>query len=402
MVTMRPCPHCGTENSAQKRICFQCGQEIRPPAPPRMPARPKIPAPPAPPPAETPIPPMNRRLLGQRAQFYRQMQAQLHAGIPPGHCLSLIEGASAASWRPMLRELARETQGGGMLSTALARYPLVFPEWEISVVRAGEIGGTLPDAMADIAESLETEVELRLQTHARTFHLRITAFVMALVACIVFRARAVLPLLLRTGKEINSIAEFFYYFYPAFRIFAFIVLGYLLLLILWRALSRTRRGGVVTQAIIRRVPFIGPILAGLLRLRFVSVLGTLWGAGVSPMEAIQTAARASDDPRLMDRIAVRLAEFSQGAPLSAVLAATGYFSPEVMYLVNTGETSGSIPRMLRKISEYTHANLDNQLKSLPMRAQLLLYAIMAPIIGYLVVTTWQWYFEKLLDMANPQ
>jgi type II secretory pathway component PulF len=219
------------------------------------------------------------------------MHAQLHAGIPPGQCLVLIENTSMASWRPMLREMAHETQGGGMLSNAMARYPLIFPEWEISVVRAGEIGGTLPEAMADIAESLETEVELRLQVHARTFHLRITAFVLALVACIVFRARDVLPVLLRTGQTISSAKDFFHYFYPAFQTFAFIVLGYLLLLILWRLVSRTRNGRSITQAIVRRTPLIGPIMAGILRLRFISVLGTLWHAGVAPIEAIQTAAR---------------------------------------------------------------------------------------------------------------
>jgi len=399
MVAMRPCPHCGTPNSEKKRICHQCGREIRPPAPVKK-AVPQIaPVAPAPAAQAAPTPRAPRPSLNQRAQFYRQMHSQLYAGIPPGMCLSNIKQAIAPALRPMAQDLALATQEGVMLSAAMARYPHVFPDWETSMVRAGEIAGALPEAMADIADMLEAEIELRLQTRAKTLHLKITAFIMALVICIVMRARQVLPLLMNSSREYTPAEVIVKFFGPAFYVFTFILVAYLILVFTWRALSHTPHGVRYIRPILHRLPLIGPIMAGALRLRFLSVLGSLWGAGVAPLEALETAARASDDPGLMKRIAGQFEQVGQGMPLAGALAATGYFPPEVMYLLNTGEASGSVPDMLRKVSEYIRADLDSRLKSLPMRAQLILYIVMAPIVGYLVITTWKWYFEKLFDTA---
>jgi len=399
MLTMRPCPHCGTPNSAKKHICHQCGWEFQPPAPAKKVVERIAPVAAAPRAREAPIPRAPRPRLHQRAQFYRQMQSQLYAGIPPSMCLSNIKQGITPALRAMTQELAQATQEGVLLSAAMARYPHVFPEWELSLVRGGEIAGTLPDAMAGIAEMLEAEMELRMQVNAKTWHLRATAVIMALVICIVAQARQVLPKLMASSRE-YSIDEVISMFLPAVYLFLVVLAAFLILMNILRIIGNTPRGARIFRPVLYRLPLLGPILAGALRLRFLRVLGSLWGAGVAPREALETAARASDDPALMHRVAGQFEGLNQGISLAGILATTRYFPSEVMQMVSTGEASGSIPEMLRMVAEYIRGDLDSKLKSLPMRAQLLLYAVMVPIVGYLVVTTWMWIYEQMFKAAG--
>jgi type II secretory pathway component PulF len=115
---------------------------------------------------------------------------------------------------------------------------------------------------------------------------------------------------------------------------------------------------------------------------------------------LQTAARASDDYRLMERLSAQTDSFLKGMPLSTVLTNTRCFPPEAMYLITTGEASGNVPEMLRKIGEYMRDDLHTRMKTLPMKAQVVLYLIVAPIVAYVVGTTFQWYFDTMFKAAG--
>ncbi|MHB9109207.1 MAG: type II secretion system F family protein [Armatimonadota bacterium] len=395
------CPHCGTPNSERKRICHHCQQEMHMPALVQRAAVPQIRrVAAAPAPAARPTPRAPRFNMRYRAQFYRQLQAQLNAGIPTSICLINIKEGIAPVLRRMTQNLAEATNQGVMLSAAMARYPQVFTDWEISLVHAGEVAGTLPEAMGDIAEMLEAELNLRMMTGAKTLGLKFTAFVLALVICIVVRAKQVLPMLMQSEQQYSAAEVLVKFFLPALNVFVLIMAGFFVLLLCWRTLIAMPGVSRFLRPIIYRLPLIGPVMVGTVRFRFLSVLGTLWNAGVAPMEALETAARASDDPGLMRRIAGQLDAFGKGMPLGSLLAATRYFPSDVLYLVSTGETSGSVPEMLRTVSGYIRQDLENRLKSLPWKAQLLMYSVMVPIVGYLVVTTWKWVYDKMFEAVG--
>ncbi|MHB0938011.1 MAG: type II secretion system F family protein [Armatimonadota bacterium] len=395
------CPHCGTPNSERKRICHHCQQEMHMPALVHRAAVPQIRrVAAAPAPAARPTPRAPRFNMRYRAQFYRQLQAQLNAGIPTSICLINIKEGIAPVLRRMTQNLAEATNQGVMLSAAMARYPQVFTDWEISLVHAGEVAGTLPGAMGDIAEMLEAELNLRMMTGAKTLGLKFTAFVLALVICIVVRAKQVLPMLMQSEQQYSAAEVLAKYFLPPLNVFGLIVFGFLVLYLCWRVLSSMPPVARFLRPIMYKMPLIGPVMAGAVRFRFLSVLGTLWNAGVAPMEALETAARVSDDPRLMARVAGQLEPLSKGMPLGAVLAATRYFPQDVMYMVTTGESSGSVPEMLRHVSGYLRQDLEDKLKKLPLRAQLLMYAVVVPIVAYFVITTWKWVYEKMFELVG--
>lgn len=425
---MQSCPHCGTKNSAKKRICHHCQQEMAPQAqsgvtqrqlrprqvavPPVVPQRPLAPpqqsvapqqaaapqqtitrqqasvtVPPAP--AQSPRGPslLFTVSLRQRAQFYRQMHSLMRSGIPLGLGLTYQEASLPAFMRPMLRELAEHVQQGGKLSEAMLRYPAVFPEWETSMVKAGETGGSLPESFRDIAESIEMEWDLRSRVNVSTFHLKATLVVFVLVALVVAAVQS------GTGG-LSGVLVSLQHAALQFILFIAAVIG---LIQFWKGWVRTRTGARFASALVARTPMIGPILKHTTCLRFARVLGALWNAGVPPIEALETAARASGSPHIIHQVNQEMAKLSQGGTLSEVLSPTGIFPPQAMYLVQSGETSGTIGQSLHQVAEYLQMELEAQVKTLPARLQLVVYAVLVPLVLLFMISFYTRHFAQLLN-----
>ncbi|HEY3380102.1 MAG TPA: type II secretion system F family protein [Armatimonadota bacterium] len=399
---MMPCPYCGTPNSTSKRVCYHCQADIAPAtaktaaratgAPARdakkqaaqaaRAARDKKPRPGG-------IDFLIGVSLRQRAQFYRQLFSLLNSGIPIGLGLNYSASNCAIQLRQRINKMAAFVQKGGLLSDAMAQYPGVFPSWEVSVVYAAEKGGTLPQAMRDIADALEMEWDLRMRTRTATFHLKVTAFVFVLVLLIVMNVQSG-----TFDVVLTSVGGAFIKF--------FLILALLFVLWLgWRYFAKTRSGSRFVAAALPRVPIIGGVLANLIRIRFVRVLATLWHAGVPPLESLAVAARTTDNAHFVHQIEKVSGAFSQGVMLSSVLAETRFLPQESLYLLQTGETSGNVAESLEKIAEYYSIELDAQVKTLPIKLQMLLYAIIVPFVLWLLIKFYGgMYGGAMTDMMN--
>jgi len=182
----------------------------------------------------------------------------------------------------------------------------------------------------------------------------------------------------------------------AFLRFLEIVTAIILLRFAWRFYTRSRRGARVGQAIVTRMPLIGPILHLQMLYRFVQVLGALWKAGVAPMESLESAARASNNRLMIHRVGDQMKRLGAGATLSEIIAATQVFPQEIIYMIRSGETSGAVAETLERVAQYLRMELDAQLKSLPVRAQLVMYVLIGVPIIIFIFWFWTGYFNSML------
>src|SRR5262245_7535430 len=95
------------------------------------------------------------------AQFTRELSVMLQAGQDVDHALRfLVETTDNARARQILQAIRDDVRGGKSLAAALTEHPLVFSRLYISLVRAGEAGGHLAEALSHIADLLERELRL--------------------------------------------------------------------------------------------------------------------------------------------------------------------------------------------------------------------------------------------------
>jgi len=324
--------------------------------------------------------------LRQRVQFYQQFYGLLKSGIPVSVALGYLEKNMVAQTRPMIRNMATIAQRGGAISEGMLQYPTIFPQWEVSLVIAAENSGTLPEAMRDIAEALELEAEMRSEVNAKLFPLQVTAVFFIMV---VFLIASIGRVKSGNAMEVLSAAG------GGISIALALIVAALVIWQIWRVYTRTQSGALVNQWLVTHLPLIGPITNNMMRMRFARVLGALWHAGVAPMEAFLLASRACGNRSLEYRISKIADELGRGGSFSEAFMKTRLFPTETNYMIQTGETSGSITEALKNIANYIELDLQQQVKTLPMKAQTMMYLILGPAIGYFVVKFYMDYFGAM-------
>ena len=306
--------------------------------------------------------------LRQRALCYRQLHSLLRAGIPLAIALQHTAEASAFPLRKMVQRLSEHVMQGGRLSEQLAAFPQTFPEWEVSVMRAAELSGSLPEATAEIASTLEMEYEFRTRITAVTLPARATALVAMLVGLILGSLGGA------AGEDVFARLG------HAVLVFACLMLGLFGAKYLWRVFAQSRKGAAFLSALLPALPLIGPIQSGMARIRFVRTLASLWKAGVPPLETLETAAATSGNPHFMRQMAGAPRQMSDGAAFSNVLSKTDFLPEETLYMLRTGETSGTVAESLETVAEYFTIELEAKIHTLPGKLLLIYYLIIVPIV----------------------
>ncbi|MHB9023355.1 MAG: type II secretion system F family protein [Armatimonadota bacterium] len=412
------CPHCGKPNDPGELDCAYCRhslaaapagvvrRQLRPTSlsaePPLVLAQQALRAEPDPAPKvpAAPVGPVSMlsATLSQRMQIYQKLHQMLTAGIPTGMSLNYLEGSVAAPLRPMTRELVGCVQGGGLLSKAMARYPRLFPGWEVAMIAAAEKAGSLHATMGELAHFLELELDLRSQLRVRLLMAKATFFVLILTVLIAVTAPGYFSDLRDAPMGAALAAALAGYLgFVLVRYAAILGIGAIIRL-LWGQWARTSRGAQIAQSLSFRIPLFGPMVRNTIRLRFTRALRALWNAGVPPIDALESAVLATGDGRLIRRVADRLQLLGKGTTLSHVLEPLRLFTPEMLYLIQTGETSGNMVDSMQRINDYVERELQDQLRLLPYAAYFLLIFVMGPIILWLVVQVWGRFYSKLIDL----
>jgi type II secretory pathway component PulF len=336
--------------------------------------------------------------LDQRMTIYQKLHQMLTAGIPTGMSLNYLEHTIAPSLRPMARELIGCVQGGGLLSKAMARYPRVFPAWEVAMIAASEKAGSLSATMGELADFLYLEKDLRSQLRSRLLMAQATFFVLIFVVIIAITSPIYFAGLKETPQG-AALARMLaaYLGYVLVRYLLVLVAGAVPVL-LWKQWAKTSRGAQITQLLFFYIPLIGPMVRNTIRLRFTRALRALWNAGVPPIDALESAGFATGDGRLIRRIGDRLQLLGKGTSLSHVLGPLRLFTKEMMYLIQTGETTGSMVDSMDRINTYVEDEMHTQMRLLPYAAYGLLLFLMCPIVLWLVVQVWGRFYTRIIDL----
>ncbi len=93
--------------------------------------------------------------------MYRQLADLLRAGVPLARCLEILsQQDSHPELRRVMPQLLTAVRDGSSLADAMAQHPTVFRELVVSIIRAGEEGGFLEDALQRVAGFVEQQDEL--------------------------------------------------------------------------------------------------------------------------------------------------------------------------------------------------------------------------------------------------
>jgi type IV pilus assembly protein PilC len=320
--------------------------------------------------------------------FSRQLATLIRSGMPLLPALSTIcEQTVNKKFKLILEDVRASVQGGSSLSDALAKYPNVFSELFVSMVRVGETGGIMDQVLERLAllGTQEMEIQSRVSS-AMTYPIVLVVISFLIVNFIlvgvlpkfvmVFKAsEAALPLptLIVLGAS---------WFMRRFWLLVIAAMG--VAFFLFRRATSQGPGKLRFHRWLLKVPVFGPLYAKIQVSRFARTLSTLTSSGVPILQALSVVEKTITNVVIQKAVQDIRVAIASGSSLVEPFRASGLFSPMVVQMVAIGEKTGTIDRMLEEVAkfydpeiEYTIKNLTSLLEPFMLLAMGLMVAFIA-------------------------
>lgn len=322
-------------------------------------------------------------------QFSRNLASLLDAGIPIFRALTIQSRFGRASLRAVLREVMKDLERGARLSEACAKYPKIFPNFYVYLLRTGEEVGNLSGVLKDIATHMERDEATAKKIKGS---LAYPAFVMLLaVGAVVIMLTFVVPAITSMFKEFGSklppmtrgliaVGNFFS------GNFWYMLMAVVIIVIAFVLYTRTPAGKKNKDRFILKIPVIGgAILKGGLA-RFTRNMGMLVGAGVSLFEALKLASETTDNLVLADAVAKLRSNVGDGKLFSQAVASDPIFPALMSEMIGVGEESGSLESHLMKVAGFYEEESEKAISRVTGMLTPALTIGVGAIIGLIAVT----------------
>jgi len=328
--------------------------------------------------------------LADLSIFCRQFSTMIDAGVSLVRALDVLgEQTQNPKLRRMILDIQQEVESGQTLSKAMSKYPKTFTSLFIGLVRAGEVGGVLEEALQRLSGFIEGDMALRRKVKAAMTYP--TIVVIVAVGIVVGLTTFIVPKFIELFKDLGVkdlpamtqvLVDFSDFLKNRWWMGIIIIIG------LWMAtkyFGTTRIGRRVIDRIKLKVPVFGKLHHKIALARFSRTLGTLLVSGVPILQALETVAGTVGNGLIAEAVMQARARIREGDRINDPLEKSGMFPPMVVHMISIGEESGALDSMLAKIAEFYEQEVDATLQSLTAAIEPVLIVFLGFCVGFIVI-----------------
>ena len=334
------------------------------------------------------------------ATFTRQMATLLKSGIPLAESMAaLVEQMDNQRFKAQLSEIRAAVNEGSSLGDALAKYPKLFDELFVSMVRAGELAGNLDEVLVRLADFLEASQKLKSKVTGAMIY----PAVMVVIGTVVIGVLMVKVIpeitktLIQQGKELPINTRFL------INVSTFVGKYWLLLLISVAAsitgfvLWKNSPGGKQTwHTFVLKLPVLGQLVRTINVTRFSRTLGTMLQASVPMLRALDAAKMTMGNVILQKTVDEAKKAVTEGESLAATLKKSGQFPPTMIHMTAVGEKAGQLEQMLERVAVAYEAEIDTKLTRFIGLLEPLMLLGMGVTVAFIVISVMQ----PIMDMGQ--
>lgn len=333
-----------------------------------------------------------RRGLSQSevGDFTFQLGTLLGAGMPLDRSLGIqVELAENERIKGVLEKIRNRVREGGALSEALEERHGVFSRLYINMVRAGEIGGSLDETLARLAEYLERSKAVRDTVVSALIY---PAFLLALAMISLFVLVGYVipqftPMFEEMGQELPLLTRVVMAIGHVIQNYWWALIGLVAVVVVWFRGQMSRPASRYKwDARFLRMKLAGPLVLRSETAKLARTTGTLLINGVPLLTALSIAKNVMNNTVLSEDVSEAAKKVKTGSPMARALAANGNFPRLALQMINVGEESGQLDSMLLKVA----TTYDREVKTaidrmLALMVPVLILAL-AALIGVVVVS----------------
>jgi general secretion pathway protein F len=333
-----------------------------------------------------------RSTRGAVTAFTKELSTMLSAGIKLTDALTvLITQVSDVGLRSAITDIRDRVVTGESFTETLTEYERYFDVIYVSMMRVGEVTGTLDMSLSTMSAFMEKRQ--RLEAKMTTVMIYPAMLIVGCIAAVLVITIKVIPVIAeqiaKTGQELPWITKALvasahlltsWWVIPILAVFFAIGWGY-------KKLMRMEKGAWWRDKILLNLPGVGPLVKQRIVSRFASTLATLLGAGLSMAESLRVVSQVTGNKIMNEAVKQARDRILAGADIATPLRDSGVIDPSVAHMVSVGEKSGELEHMLKIISENLDASSDLVVERLSAAIEPVIIVVMALVIGVIAYAT---------------
>jgi type IV pilus assembly protein PilC len=322
------------------------------------------------------------------------------AGIPLIDGLrDLRDGLDNPRFRDILATVIEDMEGGKVLSQCLAAHPGVFSAVFVSLVRAGELAGTLPEVFESLGASLRWQDELASMTKRLMIYPSLVLLVVSAVVLflLVWLVPQITQLIKTMRVEIPIQTRMLTFVSDQLRIWwpLLIVIPMMVIVPMTIWIRRSEKARYLWDYAKLRMPITGPILQKIILARFASFFAMMYRSGITVLEALRNSEEIVGNRVIADGLRRATQQITAGDSLAEAFQNIGIFPPLVVRMLRLGEATGALDTTLMNINYFygrdVRESVDKAMKfiepaltmALGIILAFILWAVLAPVYDIL-------------------
>jgi type IV pilus assembly protein PilC len=320
--------------------------------------------------------------------FTRQLSSMLTSGLTLIKSLEILKDQTQ-------NKVISETIGGILLdlqegtkfSDAIGKYPEIFPQIYVSLVKAGESSGLLDKIFLRLASNLEKQQKLKSTVKSALMYPAVIMVLMVVVMGIMLifvvpqltklydRLNAPLPAMTKITVGLSSVVGKIWPLLLAFGAVAYYAFAR------WK---KTPKGRVAFDKRILQTPLIGKITKESILAEFSRTFGMLVGTGTLVVDALNQSSAVTGNSVYEKEIGALAERVEKGVKVGEAMTYSHLFPPLLIQLVKVGEETGKMDENLLKASEYFEEEVNGLVKTLTTAMEPLIMIVLGVMVGFLI------------------
>lgn len=324
-------------------------------------------------------------------ELYHRLSQTLSLGLP---MLSALEENQktfpSRSFQNIIEEICIAIEGGNTLYEAMSRFPKAFEKLDLAIIHLGEISGTLPERMKELAAFIEWKEDIRSTIKRAAIYP--SFIVVVIIAVVGVWTGYVLPqmagLLNDMGVALPGVTQ------TVLNISAFLreywslmVLGLLAIFVLFFLFYKTDRGGLLVHKYVLRMPLVGKLFYQIPLARLSHNFATMYGAGMNVNQIFSILKDNILGNRYLEqRLGAAFDEIQRGALIAEGFGNAGGFPPLLLGAIRSGETTGTIDASFKRLGDYYDGEIKRSVQAMISAIEPISIVLLGGVFGLIALS----------------
>lgn len=328
--------------------------------------------------------------LVEKMTFCRYTATMLKSGLSITESINVLqEEVSNPTMKQILEDINSGIQHGENLSDILSRHPNTFDNFFITIIKAGEVSGTLAQSFSQIEHELKAEYNLRQKISGALLYPAVVFvamfgigilmffFIMPQIGQVFLNLKMKLPAPLEIMFRLTIVLS---------KVKFYILAGLAVFIVLLIVFFRSKPGQKLTIAIFSATPIVKNLIKQMDVARFCRTFSTLIVGGVAITQALEISLGSLSYSKYKNSAQNIVDQVTKGQSVSLAFKTNKIFPTVLTQMIASGEKSGALDETLGDLGEFYEEEVETAVKKLTQILEPILMLLVGIGVGVMVLS----------------